>query len=238
MYLDKKIGRNYTRIAIEHVLIICHGLPYEPGSVIEKGYSDLAQFFALRGIPSLVFDFSGTGLSDGTFSLKLWVEDLINISHEFEKVSVLGYSMGGAVAVRAAVEMENLEKLVIAASPCCTELFDEKVLRMIYENARMKNLLRGAGSYENFKNLFLREFTEIEPKNWIGEVGEEKLIVHGRRDDIVPFENGLKLYDAAKEPKAFFEIEEGDHFLRQNAEVSGVIADWLLGKIKDKRIIL
>ncbi len=236
MHFDKKIGRVFARIYTEEVLIVCHGLPYEPGSVVEKSYTDLAHFLSKRGFPTLIFDFSGTGLSEGQFSLKAWVEDLLTIADNFEKVSILGYSMGGAIAVRAAVELRNLQKLVIVSSPCCSEMFTEQVLKMVYENARMKNILKGIGSFENFRDLFLRDFSEIEPKNWIGDVDSEKLIVHGRLDEIVPFENGVTLYNLAREPKAFLEVIKGDHFLRQDNRVVKLIADWLEGKIKEKII--
>lgn len=238
MFVDRKTGRTFARIYIENVLLICHGLPYEPGSVVEKGYSNLANFFASRNIPSLIFDFSGTGLSEGVFSLKAWVEDIINIAKHFDRVSILGYSMGGAVAVRAALELKNLEKLVIAASPCCADTFGENILRMIYENARIKNLLRGIGGFEEFRNSFLNEFMEIEPVKWIEKVEAPKLIIHGREDDIVPFENAIRLYELAKKPKTFIELKKGDHFLRQNLMVSKIIADWLSGKIKDERLVI
>ncbi len=236
MHLDKKIGSIFARIQVEKALLVCHGLPYEPGSVVEKSYTDLAHSFSKRGFPTVIFDFSGTGLSDGHFSLKSWVEDLLTIAENFEEVSVLGYSMGGAVAVRAAVEMKNLQKLIVVSSPCCINLFSDQVLKMIYENARMKNILNGIGSFEDFRNSFLKEFSEIEPKKWIGDVNVEKLIVHGKLDSIVPFESGMTLYNLAKEPKTFVEVGEGDHFLRQDERVVNFIADWLEGKIKEKRI--
>jgi alpha/beta superfamily hydrolase len=236
MLADKRIGRVFARLHVNKALIICHGLPYEPGSVVEKGYSELARYFSRRGTPTLIFDFSGTGLSEGFFSLKSWVEDVVTLSKEFEEVHILGYSMGGSVAVRAAVDIENLRKLVVVASPCCAEMFNENILKLIYENARMKNLLRGIGSFENFRSIFVREFSEIEPIKWIEDVKVEKLIVHGRKDEIVPFENGTTLYEMAREPKAFAEVVEGDHFLRQNEKVTALISDWLQGKIKEKRI--
>jgi len=238
MHADKKIGRNFVRLIVENVLIICHGLPYESGSVVEKGYLDLAKFFASKNIPSVIFDFSGTGLSEGNFSLKLWVEDLVRISEEFERVSILGYGMGGAVAVRAASKIETLENIVLVASPCCVDMFSESILKMIYENASMKNLLRGVGDYETFKKSFMEEFLEIEPKNFIGKIKVPKLIIHGREDDIVPFENGLVLFELASKPKTFVELKTGNHFLRQNPIVSEIIVDWLKGKINKDKIIV
>ncbi len=35
--------------------------------------------------------------------------------------------------------------------------------------------------------------------------------MHGNRDAIVPIELGRKLFDAANEPKQFYEIEGADH---------------------------
>ncbi len=238
MYVDKKVGRNFVRVFAERALLICHGLPYDPGSVVEKGYSELARFFARRGHASVIFDFAGTGLSDGIFSILAWVEDVVNLAEQFERVMILGYSMGGAVAVRAAAELNNVEKLAVVAAPCSVEMFDENVLKMIYTNAKLKNLLKGIGDYESFKRRFAREFEEIEPKNWIGGIKIPKLIVHGKKDDIVPFENGVMLFENAAEPKTFIEVEKGDHFLRQDQRVSEVIADWFEGKIRERKLTI
>ena len=57
MNIDTKINRNFVRVVVEKSLLICHGLPYEAGSVIEKSYSDLARYFALKGFNSVIFDF-------------------------------------------------------------------------------------------------------------------------------------------------------------------------------------
>jgi len=36
------------------------------------------------------------------------------------------------------------------------------------------------------------------------------LVVHSPHDDIIPYENGLQLYESARQPKRFLEIR-GDH---------------------------
>jgi len=231
MFIDTKIGRNFARISIEKCLIICHGLPYEPGSVVEKSYYELARFFSPH-YTSLVFDFSGTGLSEGKFSLFAWVEDLVNVAKNFERVLLLGYSMGGAVAIRAACDLDNVEKLAVVASPCSMDMFSEEVLRAIYENAKIKNVLKGIGDYDAFASKFTSEFAEIEPKYWINKIRIPKLIVHGTEDDIVPFQHGERLFEIAKPPKSFVRVVGGDHFLRQREEVSKAVMNWLQGKIE------
>jgi fermentation-respiration switch protein FrsA (DUF1100 family) len=43
----------------------------------------------------------------------------------------------------------------------------------------------------------------------IGEVGCPVLVMHSPQDEIIPFEMGRRLFDAAKEPKTFFELKGG-----------------------------
>ncbi len=232
MYIDTTIGEKFARISIEKCLVICHGLPYEPGSVVDKSYYDLAKFFS-EYYPALIFDFTGTGNSGGKFSLKSWVEDIIEIGQRFRRIILLGYSMGGAVAVKAAYELNNVEKLAIVASPCCSDMFTEIALKAIYENAVSRDVLHGLDDFEAFKKTFLTEFEDIKPIKWIDKIDIPKLIVHGKEDMVVPFEHGKKLFELAKDPKTFITIKNGDHFLRRNEKVSKLILDWLEGKIKE-----
>jgi fermentation-respiration switch protein FrsA (DUF1100 family) len=45
----------------------------------------------------------------------------------------------------------------------------------------------------------------------IGRIGCPVLVIHGRRDTTVPFEQGERLYAAAPDPKRFLEVPTGDH---------------------------
>ena len=232
MYIDTRIGEKFARISVENCLIICHGLPYEPGSVVDKSYYELAKFFS-EWRPSLIFDFTGTGNSGGRFSLRAWVDDVVEIGQSFEHVVLLGYSMGGAVAIRASCELANVEKLAVVASPCCSDMFSENTLRAIYENATSRNVLHGISDFQTFQKEFLRDFEEIMPIKWISKVNVPKLIVHGKKDLVVPFEHGRKLFEKAREPKTFVVVNNGDHFLRRNEKVSSIILEWFKEKIRN-----
>jgi len=225
MQFDTKIGRNYARLHIETVTVLCHGLPFERGSVVEKSYNDLALFFALNGINSLIFDFSGTGFSDGEFSIKNWVGDLKNICREFTSVDLVGFSMGGVVAANVAAEAANVKSLVIVSSPCCAEAI--RNTKNIYENAKSKGILRGLSDFESFDRMLRQEMKEFEPIRRISEVKCPVLIVHGTSDDVVPFEDGVRLFEKSNEPKTFLEVRNGSHFLRQERIVVEKIIEWL-----------
>ena len=54
----------------------------------------------------------------------------------------------------------------------------------------------------------------------LAKVEAPVLIVHSPRDDIIPYAHGRKLFEAAREPKEFLEIEGGhnDGFVFARAE--------------------
>ncbi|ADC65262.1 2-hydroxy-6-oxohepta-2,4-dienoate hydrolase (TodF) [Ferroglobus placidus DSM 10642] len=223
MIAEKEVGNKKVWLSVEEALIICHGLPYEPGSVVDKSYLDVAKFFSSRGFPSVIFDFTGTGKSKGSFSLIKWLEDLEEIAENFEKVSVLGFSMGGAVALN----FEKAEKIVAVASPCSAEMFSEEGLERIYANARLKSTLKGLKDFESFKKQFLEEFYSIEPIKSVENLKCPLMLVHGTKDDVVPFYCSEELYRRARGKKKFLIVKNGDHFLRREERVLEKIAEWL-----------
>lgn len=226
MIVDTFVGRNFARLCVSRALIVCHGFPYESGSVVEKGYGEIAELFS-EVEPTLIFDFSGCGKSRGYFSVRNWVEDLERISREFERVSILGYSMGALVALKTAPLLRNLEKLILVAPP----------LPKIFESSRLKEMHAHAlkimriGEFEEFSReiLELRNEDLLKP---LRNLKAEKLVVHGTRDEVVPYECGRKIFEAMGEPKSFLRVLDGDHFLRRNEKVMRKILAWFKGEIK------
>ncbi len=223
MIIERRIGNKNAWLSVERVLVICHGLPYDPGSVAEKSYLDVARFFARKGFPSIVFDFTGTGRSSGSFSLLKWLEDLEEISQNFERVSILGFSMGGAVALN----FGEAEKIVAVSSPCSVNAFTEEAIERIYANARLKSTLKGLKDFESFKKQFLEEFSSIEPIKAVESLKCPVMFVHGTKDDVVPFYCSEEMFRKARTRKKFLIIDGGDHFLRRNVRVLEKIAEWL-----------
>jgi len=232
MKLDTEFGGKHLRFHVENVVIFCHGLPYEAGSVIEKGYDQLAKDFAEKGLNSLIFDFSGTGLSKGDFNLENWIKDLSSIINEFTSVSLVAFSMGGVVGTYVAANRDNIRNLVLVGVPCCSNSITEYMLREIYAHNKSTGVLRGLRDFESFKKRFLKEMEMYEPKTWIRDVRCPKLIVHGSSDQIIPFEDAEVLFDAATEPKYFLKVVNGSHFLRHHKEVMEKIRTWLVKKEK------
>jgi fermentation-respiration switch protein FrsA (DUF1100 family) len=53
--------------------------------------------------------------------------------------------------------------------------------------------------------------TKYDSLSKIAKVRAPLLVLHGDQDDIVPFESGRKLFEAASEPKRFYTIRGAGH---------------------------
>jgi fermentation-respiration switch protein FrsA (DUF1100 family) len=71
--------------------------------------------------------------------------------------------------------------------------------------------------------------TKLDSINKIGKVSAPKLFLHSPEDEIVPYALGRKLYEAAPEPKQFFEIIGGhnDGHLHDEDKIQNGMAKFL-----------
>lgn len=100
------------------------GIPFEP-------YAALAQSLTPNGIATFRYDDRGVGQSSGNFSetsLHMLASDVgavVNYfrnrsSHSFSEIILLGHSQGGIVGGKVAAENQNIDKLILLASPGIT----------------------------------------------------------------------------------------------------------------------
>jgi fermentation-respiration switch protein FrsA (DUF1100 family) len=105
------------------------------------------------------------------------------------RVVVFGKSLGGAVAVNLATETE-LAGLIVESS--FTSIPD-----------------MAARHYPFVPKFVIR--TRMESLAKIGSIGCPLLVIHSQNDEVVPYELGRNLYEAAVEPKTFYEVVGAGH---------------------------
>ena len=121
-----------------------------------------------------------------------------------ENIILYGESLGTGVAVE--LGQSNKFNSIILESPYTSM---EKAAKIYYPYLPVKLLLKDKyNSEKKIKNIK----TPI-------------LIMHGKRDNIVPFYMGKRLFEIANKPKKFLQVEEDDHMLTFN--------DSLLSEIKN-----
>jgi fermentation-respiration switch protein FrsA (DUF1100 family) len=149
-----------------------------------------------------IFDYRGYGASAGSPSEAGTYRDA-EAAMEYlrtqqdvdpeENLVVFGRSLGAAVAVDLA--SRHRVRAVILESPFTSV---RSMAQQIYPYLPIGMLIRMvAARYDSLSK--------------IKAVDSPVMVLHGDRDDTVPMENGLELFDAANEPKRFYAIEGAGH---------------------------
>lgn len=164
---------------------------------IGHGLGRLA-FYSRLGVNVLAVDYRGYGRSEGSPNETGVYRDadaaydyLVQIRHFRPKnIIVFGHSLGGAVAIDLASRRE------------CGGLIVESSFTSIRDMARRTFRI------PLFEYIPKSRFDSLAK---IRQVQAPILIVHGTRDETVPFSMGQRLFTAAPEPKFFFPVEGAGH---------------------------
>jgi pimeloyl-ACP methyl ester carboxylesterase len=177
--------------------MILHGA----GSVRDNFINmEVGRALAHQGFDIFLFDFRGHGGSGGDrTSLGEWEKrDIAGAlaylgSRGIDRVGVLGYSMGAAVALLAAPDLPQIEAIV--ADSAFSDLFSV----VESERARMgvPNLFNPGYVFAS-KSLFGVDILANEPKRAIMRLGDRPvLLIHGEEDALIPVEQAYELRDFA-----------------------------------------
>jgi len=158
-------------------------------------------WMAEAGYQVFMYDYRGFGKSGGALNRNGMVQDVkaaffyVSGRKDVQKGKIIsyGHSLGGAKSVAALAEMrpDGLKAIVIDGT---------------------------FSSYQSMAKLAVGDLgtelisDELSPKDFISKItATPLLIVHGQKDQIVPFSQGKQLFDLANEPKTLFEVKEGTH---------------------------
>src|SRR5262245_64930991 len=154
---------------------------------------------AMMEIPVQVFiiDYRGYGKSEGTPTEKglyidaqaAWEHLTITRRIEPQRIVIFGKSLGGVPAIDLASRVKPAGLIV-------------------------QSSFTSAGDVAARLIPFLPRFllhTRMDSISKIGRVNCPKLFVHSRADEVIPYELGWKLFEAATEPKEFYEVKGAPH---------------------------
>jgi alpha-beta hydrolase superfamily lysophospholipase len=236
------VGRLHSPDGVEShaTLCICHGIPATPQSPNHEGYDLLAGRFCQAGFLTLVFNFRGTGASEGNIDLEGWTRDLQAalelVLHLPESTSsrlgLLGFSGGAAVAVHVASRDVRVASVVTCACPARFDLLaDRESGQERVDHFRQMGVIRDPDFPQSITE-WLNGFDEVSPIRHVHGISPRPLlIIHGDADEVVPVDQAHMLYRQAGEPKELVIIRGGQHRLRLDDRAMSVATAWLLSTL-------
>jgi uncharacterized protein len=208
-YIPPKADKNGATI------IYVHGFQAERSWLLSQ-----ARFMIDAGYGALMFDLRNSGASGGDttyFGEKEWqdVAGAVNYLRtrpevNLDKLGLMGRSMGGGVAIRAAAELK-IFKFVIAESTFTDlkSLINDVVpLSTGLPSFPFAPLISFFASQESGVRV-----DNIDSVAQLQRLGDTPvMVIHGTQDDWIPFAQGQKLYEAVKGPRVFYAVEGAPHY--------------------------
>ncbi|MFB0535590.1 MAG: alpha/beta hydrolase [Anaerolineae bacterium] len=182
--------------------------------------------FHERGYNVLMFDFRGHGRSEGQHVSMGYYErqDLLGAvdylrSRGIDRVGVLGFSMGGAVAMATAPHTEAIQAVI---SDGGFARFSDTVAAGVRERGPLHRSGQGLpgflASLVGHLVVWLMglrlgcSLSGADPIRWVGKIAPRALfIIHGALDPFITVEEARELYAAAGEPKEIWIVPEAGH---------------------------
>ncbi|MFH1350123.1 MAG: alpha/beta hydrolase [Pseudomonadota bacterium] len=175
------------------VILFCHG---NAGNISHR-LDNISRLIG-QNLQVFIFDYRGYGKSSGRPSEKgVYKDGLAAYAYlvqqenlHSDNIILFGRSLGAAVAIEVALR--------------------KKVRSLIIESAftSTKEMAKTMPLFFPFSPLLPAHYNNLTK---IPLLNMPKLIIHGERDEIVPFTMGERLWEAAKDPKYFLPIKGAGH---------------------------
>jgi len=201
-------------------IVFCHGFT---GTRVESHqlFVHAARHLCERGFAVLRFDFRGSGESEGLFqdmTISGEIEDLKTALSWFlrrkevvkDKIWVNGLSLGGVVTVLTVARDPRVKAVSLWSTPSDFTSFSQ--VEPGFHHRLLEQGYVDLSSGYRIGKAFLMDLGKHRVTEAVSKIAPRPLlIVHGKKDDVVPLWHGERLYGAAGEPKEKFFVEGADH---------------------------
>ncbi len=182
---------------IEHpqpnaVVLFCHG---NAGNVTCHT-RHLREMYRRLGVSVLVFDYRGFGRSEGSPSesgvlmdaraARAWLAERTGVTEE--EIVLWGESLGGGVAVELAAR-DGAQALILLNTFTSLPDVGQRTYPWLPVRALMRNQLDSLSKISNYAGPLL--------------------VFHAANDQVIPFVQGQRLFEAANDPKRFVRLSGG-----------------------------
>jgi putative redox protein len=234
--LAADLVRPPTRADVSRVpaVVLVHGYPSHVSAAViaSTALPELAERIAAEmGWVAMALQLRGCGDSEGSFSLRGWLDDLLAaVDHLVadEGVSgvwLAGFGTGGALSICAAAANPAVRGVAALGAPAD---FDDWASnpRRVLEHAREVGLIRDP-AFPPSVDQWSRELRELRAVAAAPQLAPRPLlVVHGSDDDLVPVFDARVIVDAHGSAELRIVYGAG-HRLRHDPRAVAVLLGWL-----------
>lgn len=214
------------------LVIYCHGF------LSGKNYLHIQRWAELLAddMDVMTFDFRGHGESGGATTMgekELFdLDAVVQYARRFgyQRIVVMGSSMGGAVAIRYATDAAGVDGVITMGAFAhgsfgIWALSGLRLLQLPLSRAVMRHA---------YATRIERAQPPYAPRDFVAQISPRPLLLlHGEYDSLIPLAHARELYANARDPKELYVIPRGTHDLENlNAATKKLIVQWL--EIKQK----
>lgn len=185
----------YRWSGTEHPILLIHG--WESNS---SRWEPLLPYLQQNGNAIIALDGPAHGLSSGKeFSVPKFASFVNKVVEQYQPKTIIGHSIGGATCLyfHHRYQPKNIEKMVLLGAPSDLEILIDNYAKILGLNSKAVQLLE-----MYFEQKFKMNFAAFSGKTFASSIELDGFISHDKFDDVVLFEEAVKISSAWK--KAIF----------------------------------
>lgn len=180
--------------------------------------ANFLQYYVEKGYNFLAVDHTASGESDGRFvgfdyfehkDCLLWIDYLIRRFGESIKIIIHGVSMGGATVCQMVNKVPPQVKLAVADCPY-TSACDE--FAAVVKGIGIKHPMPLVKAFNALnKAIAGYDLNDTEVRSAVLQSRIPMLFVHGEKDELVPTQMGIELYNLCNAQKELYIVGNANH---------------------------
>ena len=213
----------------KRLIIIAHGFFNSKDALLLKELGNTLS----NQYDILIMDFRGHGKSGGLF---YWtskeymdLEAVLEYARrEYEKIGVIGFSLGAATSLVTASKTDLMNSLISISAPADLKKIEYHFWELDFENDIVYNL--GDGKIGKGIRPGPWWLKKDKPMDCVGEIKIPVFYIHGKADWLIKPWHSEELYRKTNSKKRLTIIKNGPHaeyLIRKNKEeIVGLIKEW------------